>query len=180
VDPIILLRSIGIGLVSPTVILPAIVIGLLCRRWWQVFAAVVILCFVFLAIQIATLPSEAMIVWYTTPIGLIAPMAWASAAFALRRRLGPSHADTPGRRAGWRVVATFAGLLLGGVLGGAIGIGLGLLAVEAFHISSFEGKSGYLVFFAFMPLGALLGMTAGGLLGWWLAGRGPALAAGPG
>ena len=49
------------------------------------------------------------------------------------------------------------GLLLGALGGAALGIGAGLAWVEIFNTSSFEGYSGMLVFFTFMPLGATIG-----------------------
>src|SRR5258706_8479286 len=44
------------------------------------------------------------------------------------------------------------GLVLGALGGAALGIGAGLAWVEIFQTSSFEGDSGMLVFFSFMPL----------------------------
>jgi hypothetical protein len=56
-------------------------------------------------------------------------------------------------------------ILLGLVLGGAaLGIGAGLAWVEIFKSTSFEGYGGMLVFFTFMPLGALIGGLGGALL----------------
>jgi hypothetical protein len=56
------------------------------------------------------------------------------------------------------------GLLLGALGGAALGIGAGLAWVEIFKTSSFEGYSGMLVFFTFMPLGAVIGAVGGALL----------------
>ena len=53
------------------------------------------------------------------------------------------------------------GLTLGAVLGAAVGVGLGLAYTKIFNVSDFEGYSGMLVFFTFMPLGALLGGCLG-------------------
>ena len=56
------------------------------------------------------------------------------------------------------------GLALG-VLGGAtLGIGTGLAWVQIFKTTNFEGYSGMLVFFTFMPLGAMIGGLGGGFL----------------
>jgi hypothetical protein len=56
-------------------------------------------------------------------------------------------------------------VLLGLVLGGAaLGIGAGLAWIEIFKTSNFEGYSGMLVFFTFMPLGAVIGGLGGALL----------------
>jgi len=56
------------------------------------------------------------------------------------------------------------GLLLGALGGAVLGIGAGLAWVEYFKTTSFEGYSGMLVFFTFMPLGAAIGGLGGALL----------------
>ena len=56
------------------------------------------------------------------------------------------------------------GLLLGALGGAALGIGAGLAWVELFKTSNFEGYSGMLVFFTFMPLGAAIGGVGGAVL----------------
>ena len=56
------------------------------------------------------------------------------------------------------------GLMLGALGGAAVGVGAGLAWVEIFKTSSFEGYSGMLVFFTFMPLGAAIGGLGGALL----------------
>jgi hypothetical protein len=56
------------------------------------------------------------------------------------------------------------GLVLGGLGGAALGIGAGLVWVEIFNTTGFEGYSGMLVFFTFMPLGAAIGGLGGALL----------------
>ena len=56
------------------------------------------------------------------------------------------------------------GLMLGALGGAALGVGAGLAWVEIFKTSSFEGYSGMLVFFTFMPLGAAIGALGGALL----------------
>jgi hypothetical protein len=53
------------------------------------------------------------------------------------------------------------GLVLGALGGAALGIGAGLAWVEIFKTTGFEGTSGTLVFFTFMPAGAMLGGLAG-------------------
>jgi hypothetical protein len=60
-------------------------------------------------------------------------------------------------------IACFAvlGLILGVLGGAALGIGAGLAWVEIFKTTDFEGASGMLVFFTFMPLGAMIGGVAG-------------------
>ena len=56
------------------------------------------------------------------------------------------------------------GLMLGALGGAALGIGAGLVWVEVFKTTNFEGYSGMLVFFTFMPLGAAIGALGGALL----------------
>jgi hypothetical protein len=62
------------------------------------------------------------------------------------------------------------GLVLGTLGGAALGVGLGIAWVEIFNTTNFEGYSGMLVFFTFMPLGAMIGGLGGaflfGLLAW--------------
>ena len=56
------------------------------------------------------------------------------------------------------------GLILGALGGAALGVGLGLAWVEIFKTTDFEGTSGMLVFFTFMPLGAMIGGLGGAFL----------------
>jgi len=56
------------------------------------------------------------------------------------------------------------GLVLGALGGAALGIGAGIAWVEWFKTTSFEGYSGMLVFFTFMPIGAALGALGGAIL----------------
>ena len=53
------------------------------------------------------------------------------------------------------------GLFLGAILGGVIGIGLGFAWTAIFHTTSFEGYSGMLIFFTFMPIGIIVGALIG-------------------
>ncbi len=68
------------------------------------------------------------------------------------------------------------GLILGALGGAALGIGAGLAWVEIFKTTNFEGYSGMLVFFTFMPLGALVGGIGGALLFGLMAVRDAAIA----
>ena len=60
-------------------------------------------------------------------------------------------------------IALFAllGLMLGAIGGAALGIGAGLAWIEIFKTTDFEGYSGMLVFFSFMPAGAMIGALGG-------------------
>jgi hypothetical protein len=55
------------------------------------------------------------------------------------------------------------GLFLGAIAGGVIGVGLVLLWINVFHAGGFEGYSGVLVFYTFMPLGVIIGAFVGGV-----------------
>jgi hypothetical protein len=68
------------------------------------------------------------------------------------------------------------GLVLGTLGGAALGVGLGIAWVEIFNTTNFEGYSGMLVFFTFMPIGAIGGGLGGALLFGMLAFRAPEIA----
>jgi hypothetical protein len=59
------------------------------------------------------------------------------------------------------IVLGLIGFVLGAIAGGVIGVGLGFAWTSIFHTSSFEGYSGMLVFFTFMPIGIIAGGIAG-------------------
>src|ERR1700684_769391 len=74
-------------------------------------------------------------------------------------------ADIDGRSDPMKIaLLVLLGLVLGALGGAALGIGAGLAWVEIFKTSGFEGYSGMLVFFTFMPLGAAIGGLGGALL----------------
>jgi hypothetical protein len=56
------------------------------------------------------------------------------------------------------------GLIFGAMLGAILGVGLGFAYTKIFHVSDFEGYSGMLVFYSFMPLGAITGGLGGAIL----------------
>ena len=68
------------------------------------------------------------------------------------------------------------GLILGALGGAALCIGAGLAWVEIFKTTGLEGYTGMLVFFTFMPLGAIIGGLGGALLFGVLALRDSAIA----
>jgi hypothetical protein len=57
-----------------------------------------------------------------------------------------------------------AGFIIGALLGAFLGVGLGFAYTKIFNVSDFEGYSGMLVFFTFMPLGAIVGGLGGAIL----------------
>ena len=56
------------------------------------------------------------------------------------------------------------GLVLGALGGAALGVGAGLAWAEIFNIPDVEGYAGMLVFFTFLPAGAVLGGLLGGVV----------------
>jgi hypothetical protein len=78
-------------------------------------------------------------------------------------------------------IALFAllGLVLGAVGGATLGIGAGLAWIEVFKTTSFEGYSGMLVFFTFMPVGAIIGGLGCAVLFGFMAARDDAIAVRP-
>jgi hypothetical protein len=70
-----------------------------------------------------------------------------------------------------KIMLAFVGLFLGAIAGGAIGVGAGFLWTTVFHTSDFEGYSGMLVFFTFMPIGIIVGAVAGAVGLGYLAAR---------
>ena len=69
------------------------------------------------------------------------------------------------------VMLGLVGLFLGAIFGGVIGTGLGLIWTDVFHTSSFEGYSGMLVFYTFMPIGIIVGALVGAVGLGFLASR---------
>lgn len=63
------------------------------------------------------------------------------------------------------------GLVLGLLGGAALGVGAGVAWIELVKVSTFEGNSSLMVFFTFMPIGAILGAAAGATLFGLLAAR---------
>jgi hypothetical protein len=58
-------------------------------------------------------------------------------------------------------VAGCAGLFFGAILGGVVGVIAGFVWTSVSHTSGFEGYSGMLVFYSFMPIGIILGALIG-------------------
>ena len=121
------LAVIWSGLTSPVNILGGLVLGWLCRRWWHVpVAAVVLEAAVFATLVRWNLPAEGELVLAFLPLSLVGPLAWCAAGFALRRALaGPDGSRAGGAAA--RIVSAAVGLVVGAVAGA----GLGLLLASA-------------------------------------------------
>lgn len=158
----LLVMSAVAGLTAPANILGGLVLGWFCRGWWQVVLAAVVMHGVLLALILpGSLPEGATLAWVALPLGVIGPLAWCAAGFALRR-----HVVTPGGM-GERVVSALAGTVLGGAAGAVAGAGLGELYVTLARVSAFEGAAGYAVFFLFVLPGIGIGALLGAILAWW-------------
>jgi hypothetical protein len=72
------------------------------------------------------------------------------------------------------------GLVFGVIGGAALGVGAGLAWTEIFKTTDFEGYSGMLVFFTFMPIGAIIGGLGCAVLFGVMAARDDAIAVQPG
>jgi hypothetical protein len=163
--------SVLSSLVRPTIFVPAIALGWFARRWWQVVAAAILIALLWFAyILLEGLPPGATVAWETRPLMVVAPLAWCSAGFLLRRYW---HArETPvGKVRFRRVVYVLLGSVLGVVVGGVAGFVIGSAYVTAAQVSSFEGLSGYVVVYAFAFPGALIGIVAGVIVAWLLGRR---------
>jgi hypothetical protein len=68
------------------------------------------------------------------------------------------------------------GFFFGAILGGVLGVGAGFAWTTLAHTSDFEGYSGMLVFFTFMPIGIIVGGLAGAIGLGYLASRGDPVA----
>jgi hypothetical protein len=77
------------------------------------------------------------------------------------------------------VLLAFVGLVLGAIAGAVVGVGAGLAWTTVFKTSGFEGYSGMLVFFTFMPIGAMLGALGGAIALGMVGARAPGEPSGP-
>ena len=163
--------SVLSSLVRPTIFVPAIALGWFARRWWQVVAAAILIALVWFAfILLKGLPPGAKVAWAARPLMVVAPLAWCSAGFLLRRHWY-ARATPVGKVRFRRVIYVLLGFVLGSVIGGIAGFAIGSAYVTAAHVSSFEGLSVYVVVYAFAFPGAIIGIVAGVIMGWLLAWR---------
>ena len=63
-----------------------------------------------------------------------------------------------------RTLRALLGVLIGLLVGGGVGVLLGLAWITLGEVSAFEGMSGYVVGFIFLPLGALMGAIGGAVI----------------
>jgi hypothetical protein len=164
-----ILGSIGYGLISPGIFIPALVVGWFVHRWWQVAVGSIAIAVISLLWGLTVeLPEGAEIIWPTMPIDLIPPFVWGAAGFLARNWYRRRAAvGRPGVAVS--LFPIVVGVLVGGFGGGVIGSLTGMVYVALAQVSSFEGESGFVVA-AFMLLGVVIGIVAGGLAG-FLRGR---------
>ena len=161
----VILGSIGYGLISPGIFIPALVVGWFAHRWWQVAVGSIAIALISLFWGLTVeLPEGAEIIWPLTPLGLIPPFVWGAAGFSVHNwyRLRAAAAGRPGVAISLFRIAV--GILVGGVAGGVAGSISGMVYVAFAQVSSFEGESGFVVA-AFMLVGAVIGIVAGGFAG---------------
>ncbi len=72
-----------------------------------------------------------------------------------------------------RLAAGCLGIVLGALGGAALGVGAGFLWTWADETSCFEGYCAMLVFFTFMPVGAIVGALIGPFASVWLVRSAP-------
>jgi hypothetical protein len=156
-DVVKALTSILAGVINPLIIVPAIVIGALARRWWQALLGALVVAAAVFAIR-----------WAAFPVTVLAAAVWTSAAFLAARRWRGGADTGPIRQS---IFGLAVGFILGGLFGGGAGVALGAWYVEAAQVSSFEGKSGYVVIFLFLFPGVIIGAATGAVLGWLLGRR---------
>jgi hypothetical protein len=163
--------SVLSSLVRPMIFVPAIALGWFARRWWQVVAAAILIALAWFAFMLLKgLPPGAKVAWAATPLMVVAPLAWCSVGFLLRRH-SYARATPVGKLRFRRVIYVLLGFVLGGVIGGVAGFAIGSAYVTAAQVSSFEGLSGYVVVYAFAFPGAIIGMVAGVIMAWLVARR---------
>ena len=133
------------SLMRPVIFVPSIALGWFARRWWQVVAAAILIALAWFAfILLKGLPPGGKVGWAARPLMVVAPLAWCSAGFLLRR-LWDARATPVGKVRFRRVIYVLLGFVLGGVVGVVGGFAIGSAHVTAAHVSSFEGLSGYVV-----------------------------------
>src|SRR5689334_3920573 len=73
------------GLASPFIFVPSLAIGWFARRWWQVlFGAVVFSILDSAEVMLIEMPG-AQPDWALMPLGVVPPLCWCVAGFAMRR-----------------------------------------------------------------------------------------------
>ena len=167
-----IIQGILLDVVNPLVFLPALAIGWWAPRAQMVLIGAVVLTIVQIGLSLMQpLPEGSELVWWLMPTALVAPLVLAWGAFRVRAWLRASDAAGTGGRGGPRLLRMATGIMLGGALGAGLVVGVGLLVIELGDLHDREGGEAYLLFFGVAPIGLLVGMIIGGVIGWKRAGR---------
>lgn len=155
-------------LISPFLFVPAIVVGWFARSRSQIIAGALAIGVASIALSLLEpLPEGARRVHILVPLIFVAPLAWAFATAALKRRVRrEGRTATSAGEVARKALLLVLGVVIGGPLGGALGALIGSLAADYFRISSFEGGAGYYVAFLFVLPGVLIGAIAGAVILW--------------
>jgi len=152
-------RIVLFGLISPLIAVPALLYGMVVRRWWLVPVGAVLLAAIFAALA----SEEGEVVWLAAPAALVPPLAWAAAGYYVGRWRRARPGGVPTALARGAPIA--AGLVLGAAAGAVAGFGIGMAYVELAQVSSFEGLAGYVVVFLFALPGLVIGAILGAIIG---------------
>ena len=160
------------GLASPFIFVPSFAIGWFVRRWWQVVLGAILFSILDSAeVMLIEMPG-AQPDWTLMPLGLVPPICWCAAGFAMRawsRREAQRRSSQT-----IRALPVLAGMVVGGVSVAAAALGVGLLYLHTdqleFHAFGLERTADpsapyEAIFFQYLFPGVLLGQLAGGLIG---------------
>jgi len=160
------------GLASPFIFVPSFAIGWFARQWWHLPLGAVLLTILDQAeIMLIEMP-DAQPDWGLMPLGIIPPLCWCAAGFALRawsRRERQRRSNQT-----IRALPIIAGMILGAlsVAASALGVGLLYLHTDQLDFHAFGlGRSAdpwapyEAIFFEYLFPGLLLGQLTGGLIG---------------
>ena len=157
---------------SPFIFAPSFAIGWFARRWWHLLLGALVLTILDQAeIMLIEMP-DAQPDWGLMPLGIIPPLCWCAAGFAMRawsRRERQRRSNQT-----IRALPIIAGMILGAlsVAASALGVGLLYLHTDQLDFHAFGlGRSAdpwapyEAIFFEYLFPGLLLGQLTGGLIG---------------
>jgi hypothetical protein len=160
------------GLASPFIFAPSFAIGWFARRWWYLPIGAVLLTLLDQAeIVLIELPG-AQPDWALLPLGVVPPLCWCVAGFAMRRWQQREMQRRSSQAI--RALPVIAGMIVGAIIVAAAALGVGLLYLHTdqleFHAFGLERSTSSsapyeAIFFQYLFPGLLLGELAGGLIG---------------
>jgi hypothetical protein len=160
------------GLASPFIFAPSFAIGWFARRWWHLPLGAALLTILDQAeIMLIEMP-DAQPDGGLMPLGVIPPLCWCVAGFALRA--WSRHERRRRSNQTIRALPIIAGMVLGAlsVAVSALGVALLYLHTDQFEFHAFglertaDSSAPYeAIFFQYLFPGLLLGQLTGGLIG---------------